>query len=121
MLKPPQELTTEQQNCLALADFIENGSLRLDMHTAIPNLDCGSAGCIIGHASLLWKDQYTFFNEHTLSRQIGASNEEIHDLCFNTPNERGAGICYHKITKPMAVAALRRFALYKQTHFEIGD
>ena len=47
-------------------------------------LSCGTAGCIGGHAALLWEEVRfrNTFDEHELGRKLGINQEEAHELCF---------------------------------------
>ena len=116
MLKPPRERTTEQKNCLELADFIEYGPWAFDMLEIYPHTECGTAGCILGHADVLWNDSYV---TGTLLDKIKGTERQMAAMCLHPVDEQGNPIPLCNVTRHMAAAALRRFALYKQTYFEV--
>ena len=119
MLKPPRKLTAKQNDLLILADFIEDGPLKLKMCTISPDSECGSAGCIIGHAGLLWGKENCYFSREDFGERLGLNEEQVDDHCFFLKDKFGYIVSFTDVTKPMAAATLRRFALYNQTYFEV--
>ena len=114
-----KQLTETQQNCLELADYIERqpeGRFRMNSWD-LPG--CGTAGCIAGHGFALWSDlprkggkdvRYVPMN---CAKKLGLNEDQATAMFL--PNSMS------DITKPMAVAALRRFALTGEIYFDPAD
>jgi hypothetical protein len=97
-----------------LADFIESGKYEFDMMEAVARPECGSAGCIGGHASILWEDvkSQPVFNSDILAEHLGIGWDVVQDLCYpETPD-------YHRITREIAVVTLRRLAETGEVAFD---
>jgi len=96
-----------------LANFIESTKYAFDMNEPNANPKCGSAGCIGGHAAVLWphvsdreetKNHNVFsWDEERLAIELGISDDQANELCY--PGN------YNSITRDMAVQTLRRLAL----------
>ena len=111
-----KQLTETQQNCLELADYIErqpDGRFRMNSW-GIPS--CGTAGCIAGHGFALWPelprrgDKYVPMD---CAEKLGLSESQAYGMFLPYGLET--------ITKPVAVAALRRFALTGEIYFDPAD
>jgi hypothetical protein len=107
------------RNVTALADFIEGGGLGFNMADAGVDLMCGSAGCIGGHASLLWPEigthaadrpgVTTVFSSLALAARLGIPGEAARDLCYMTKRLKEPRI-YERVTREDAVKTLRKLA-----------
>ena len=101
-----------------LADFIESGKYEFDMRKPIAHPECGSAGCIGGHASVLWPEVEKGlggFNCDTLAERLGIGWNDAQDLCFPELPD------YGKITREIAVSALRRMAETGEVAFVVEE
>lgn len=112
-------------NILALRDFIAETNYEFCMDDGYANLQCGSAGCIGGHAAVLWLevranqmnngDLFTW-DKKALAEKLGISVDVQHDLCYpekftdgsDTDGPDGAG--FHLVTRAHAIDALTRLA-----------
>jgi hypothetical protein len=105
------------ENINALADFIEKADFEFDMSDAGVRLDCGSAGCIGGHAAALWEDVrcsvfgfgYTEFSwrDEALAEKLGITMQQHGAMCYlNGTTE----VLYAEVTRADAVKFLRRLA-----------
>lgn len=115
-----------KQNILELADFLEKAEFIFDMGSALANPECGAAGCIGGHAAVLWEELrqgsyssvgYTF-NLSKLGNKLELKEQLTTDLCFNPHDEDGIGMSCLSVTRSMAVATLRRLAETGELYFE---
>lgn len=100
-------------NVLALRDFIRDSKLRFDMTEGSANPECGTAGCIGGHAAVLWPDirvddgDGTFtWKEVAFASKLGISDDEQTELCFMWDTTYG----FSDVTKPAALAVLELLA-----------
>lgn len=101
---------------LELAGFLETAEFSFDMADPDAAPACGSAGCIGGHAAVLWGDirenyvagdeEFTW-SEHLLRGKLGITREEHDKLCFLVYGEVNS---YYQVTRAGAVATLRRLA-----------
>lgn len=121
-------LTPEQRNCLELADHLEQVDDELfDMSTFIvPNEECGTAGCIAGHAGALWNlGRSEFFVTQVSSviaaDKLGLDDYEADDLFIRCPDVYGEAIAHEHVTKRMAAAALRRFVHTGRIYFDTNE
>lgn len=97
---------------LELRDFIAKGEYSFNMRNPFANLDCGSAGCIGGHAAVIWPEirqseemtSYTWHNEK-LAAKLGISEAAHNQLCFPRKPEN-----YSYITREHAVTTLTKLA-----------
>jgi hypothetical protein len=105
-----------------LADFIENARYEFNMASGFAKPTCGTAGCIGGHAAVLWPsirsplagDTFSW-DSRALAEKLEISEIMGYDLCMPTE------YFLRKITRPMAVAALRRLAKTSRVHFSKRD
>ena len=102
-----------------LADFIEKAKYEFDMGDAFARPECGSAGCIGGHAAMKWpsvrgalsSNSASFrFDDDALAKRLGVSDETLHDLCYGVPTPSGNLVYLRDITRRAAVDALRHLA-----------
>lgn len=127
-----------KENILALADFIERAEYEFDMSIPRAKPACGSAGCIGGHAAVLWPDlrvddsnleeDATLSNENNLlnftwnqpllQACLDITQYEHKILCFHTFNRDGERVPYENITREVAVATLRRLAKTGEIYFD---
>lgn len=104
-----------------LADFIENGRYAFDMEAGWADPHCGTAGCIGGHAAVLWKTirdtDWGFeafgFSEGALAEKLGITLGAVDNLCYPFPLKH--------ISRSIAVAALRRLAKTGRVKFSRKD
>lgn len=103
-----------------LADFIEEGRYRFAMECPDAHPTCGTAGCIGGHAAVLWpivrdpffssRGSYTF-SVSLLAKKLWVTDGEVELLCFAVPKPDGL---WHTdlmdVTREQAVATLREWA-----------
>lgn len=120
-------MTTENRNVAninALADFIESHTeLGFDMAKPTVPHSCGTNGCIGGFSAALWPEivkphdgPVPSWNDDKLAEKLGISREDHDELCY------GCGpLLYEEITRPVAVAALRRLAETGVIHFRRED
>ena len=115
-----------------LADFLESEDFEFDMLDPRVYESCGSAGCIGGHAALLWPgvraghtesvgpkgvnynghsmatkfghQNYTW-NSEKLAEKLGLDQDAEKHLCFPRP------LPLRKVTREQAVRVLRHLAL----------
>lgn len=104
-----------------LANFLEGGNYGFDMGDAYARPHCGTAGCIGGHAAVLWPEiqiktgdpeeddagGFTW-DEHKLAEKLGITYEMQDELCY--PVKQPWPTNYGQVTRAGAVAALRRLA-----------
>jgi len=111
-MENPYGIEINRASITELANFIESNKYAFDMNQPDANPKCGSAGCIGGHAAVLWPhvsdkvddDAYIFsWDEEKLAEVLGISDDQANELCF--PGN------YNSITRGMAVQTLRRLAL----------
>jgi len=106
---------------LKLADFIAKCPLKFKMEHAYAIPECGTAGCIKGHAALMWghgSNNHYFVSKKQFSKRLGLNEEQTRLLCFN-PENATPGITYHQISSDpsIAVRAIRRLALTGEVSF----
>lgn len=79
------------KNVEALAAFIERADYKFDMNNPVANPVCGTAGCIGGHAAVLWPGIREFyagdtvgysFSDKKLALKLGVSNIDLINLCY---------------------------------------
>lgn len=115
-----------KENILALADFIESRKYRFDMTRPRANPSCRTAGCIGGHAAVLWpelrtprlKDRSFGWGWENLRAKLGISEAQHKRLCFWCYNRKGELVPLYYITRKMAVATLHRLAETGEVYFE---
>lgn len=104
--------------CLQLADFIARAHYRFDMSSCEAEPLCGSAGCIGGHAAVLWPDvresnagvDFTW-DEEKLAAKLGITRATHDALCYLAGENDDDDISdLSDVTRRMAVATLRRLA-----------
>lgn len=100
---------------LELAAFIEKAEFTFNMYNGWPQPSCGSAGCIGGHAAVLWPelrdnaglvqdDAFTWNGAKLLSKlDISRGHEQA--LCQMTDSRYG----FSNVHREDAVAVLHRF------------
>lgn len=108
-----------------LADFLESSKYDFDMSNGSATPQCGSAGCIGGHASVLWPEvSYTTYvlddddkeipatswHENLLAIKLGISEDEQDKLCYPCMD-------MDNITREQAVAVLRELAVTGQVRW----
>jgi len=82
------------ENILALRDFIASEEYKFDMNDAFYRLKCKSAGCIGGHAALLWPEisEYKIANrsediktwdDRGLKTKLGITSDQHYNLCYS--------------------------------------
>lgn len=102
-----------------LADFIESAKFKFDMGEPDAAPTCGTAGCIGGHAAMLWpevragerynaieKIEYFSWNEKQLIKKLGLAEGQEGQLCYLGSSRMT--LC--SITRAGAVTTLRRLA-----------
>lgn len=120
----------KERNLKQLIEFIRSSKFDFDMNdpmceTRCASQGCGSAGCIGGHAAVLWADvrlmdtstdeayvatntktkdgkrtrEWTF-DEVKLARKLGLDDDELNDLTFPQ------GMHYYDATKDQALRVL---------------
>lgn len=115
---------------LDLAAFIEEQKYEFDMGESDANPSCGTAGCIAGHAAVLWKacrakeshhsmGEFTF-DQSKLAKKLGITDEQSEELFYEVPRD-GGHISYENVNRCMAVRALRRLADTGEVLFELPD
>lgn len=110
---------------LELADFIERAEYEFRMSSAIVDLNCGSAGCIGGHAAVLWPDEIACdlilgsrsFIPSSLAAKLDMPFRDFWALCYGAPGVSAMS----DITREMAIAALRRLADTGVVEFRLED
>lgn len=127
----------QKQDIRRLAGFIasegDNGrfgpDLDFDMRLASFDTERGTAGCIGGHAALLWPSvrdpsfesdgsrNSGVFDDDKLATRLGLSEEELEDLCYDCPDARGDEIALRLVTRAAAVDALLHLAETGQVRF----
>lgn len=102
-----------------LANFIEEAIFEFDMEEARVNLTCGTAGCIAGHAAVLWPDvraenifndsgPETFsWDEERLNEHLGLDNMLNGRLFYVNPH---LSTIWKRVDRAKAVDTLRRYA-----------
>lgn len=115
-------MTTGTPNRVAiyqLADFIESAKFIFDMGDSEATPDCGSAGCIGGHAAILWSElqyetEYDWqvgksftWDNILLAKKLDISLQTEEALCF--PGMAGGPKC-RDVSRENAVRVLRRLA-----------
>lgn len=103
--------------CEELAQFLESEKFNFNMREAEAVPACGSAGCIGGHAAVLWPEvrgpsqkmqgtgAETFtWSEIAFSLKLGISDVEQMALCYLQETDLG----WSQITRRGAAATLRR-------------
>lgn len=110
-----------------LADFIASSTYSFDMAQPTAQPSCGTAGCIGGHAAVLWEDiRDTDWNvdsgyswrDEALAEKLGISWHAHRAICYPGDDDSAdiffvdteAGIDYAKVTRESAVDMLRNFA-----------
>lgn len=105
-----------------LADFLETAKFHFDMNQSEASPACGSAGCIGGHAAVLWPevrmscfeidDERFSWEEKLLAQKLGIENIKGIELCFlNSFVHRETDMTdLNRITRKGAVTTLRRLA-----------
>lgn len=103
----------QRQNALELADFIETSPYRFQMSSSIANPQCGTAGCIGGHAACLWPEiqdtkacEGPAFSwlEKLFAKKLGLTQEQHDDLCYYPT------CTFASIDRHAAAETLRRYA-----------
>jgi hypothetical protein len=107
------------ENIIKLANFIEKSNYAFDMNSMVVNTKCGSAGCIGGHASLLWPQvaepgpmNLQSFSARALAKELGISDKEAAELCYMRSlarKERDWDI-FDRVTRGDAVEVLHKLA-----------
>jgi hypothetical protein len=109
-----------------LADFIASSTYSFDMSQPTAKPHCGTAGCIGGHAAVLWEDirdnnwgvdsGYSWKDE-ALAEKLGISWHAHRAMCYPGDDEEescfsdtGTYINYSKVSRESAVDMLRNFA-----------
>lgn len=113
------------KNILKLADFIASERYLFDMGNGSVHMECGSAGCIGGHAAVMWMNVRDNFVAHSgftfdtdvLAHRLGLSLTEVDDLCFPAHDSSGETIRYKDITRAHAVETLRHLAKTGEVRF----
>lgn len=105
---------------LELAAFIESGKYKFDMAEPCVNPFCGTAGCIAGHAAMLWVDvrekieeetvEEFSFSEKKVAEKLGITSNQSHNLFYGTPDGDGGSVDYEDVTRCVAVRTLRHLA-----------
>ena len=121
-------MTRDIKNINALADYVEKCRDDFDMSSGFVEPACGSAGCLGAHAARKWprlRDcradcNYTW-HRGKLTTRLGISNRQSDAMFFQCPNSNGTHFSWHSVTKPMAVAMLRRFAKTGRIYFSKRD
>ena len=104
-----------------LADFIESAKWKFDMADLFANTSCGSAGCIGGHAVVLWPEiatseederitddkNYITWDDELLAAKLKIGFGELGSLCFL---DDFIHIPMSKVTREDAVRCLRNLA-----------
>ena len=94
-----------------LADLLESETYEFNMSDPVANPECGSAGCIGGHAAVLWPEVRDFedsqgfsWDDEYLGEKLGLSQHQTDHLCYPK--------CFRTqdVTRKMAVTVLRNLA-----------
>jgi hypothetical protein len=103
----------KRKNAERLRDFIASEKYEFDMGEMYPRPRCGTAGCIGGHAAVLWRDVRTAvvggdysFCDGTLAHKLGISYDAVRSLCWEPRTRAGHELQYERVTRAMAIAAL---------------
>ena len=111
-----------KENIRLLADVIESERWKFTMNDDVVKHKCGSAGCIGGHAAMIWKNLrrgdfldsmgfLSFFPDwDKVYEHLGLSTKDGRDLCFTIPDENRE---YHdlcKVTREGAVETLHHLS-----------
>jgi len=116
--------TVNVTNILALRDFIRDSKFKFDMANEEANPACGTAGCIGGHAAVLWEDirsdpddQGGFtWSEEALASKLGISYRTEEVLCYMV----NSGYAFWQVTKPVALAVLETLARTGKVDWDKG-
>lgn len=115
-------------NIRKLALFLASGQFGFDMDESFARPACGSAGCIGGHAAVLWphlrEGEYVggvTWDEAALAQHLGISPAEHDGLCFHGPAKDGGTMPLSDIDRSMAVATLRRLARTGKVYFDTAE
>jgi len=116
-------LSLAQRNRLLLADFIAAGKYEFDMVQAFADIKCGTAGCIGGHATVLWPDTESLrhWNKKKLAAKLGISETIFENMCLWAVDGDGVCIDLWDVTRSMAVAMLRRLAFTDEMYFDRSE
>lgn len=84
-------MSVNKENVLALRDFIASEEFGFDMDRGLARPSCGTAGCIGGHAAILWpevrasvgtlSDAFAWY-ETDLAEMLGVTLNTEHQLCY---------------------------------------
>ena len=108
-----------------LADFMEKAEYGFNMSDPDADPKCGTAGCIAGHAAVLWpslreyhedESNFTWSNER-LTAFLDISYEQHEELCFISSGL----VLLGEVTRSVAVAAVRRLADTGEVEFRLTD
>lgn len=109
-------------NILALADFMESAPFRFTMSTALnvqaDKPECGSAGCIAGHAARLWPelriaaslDDCYYCSMNIFRLKLKLKEMPFESLVIPRFETEGVHYAHSKIDKPWAIRVLRHLA-----------
>ena len=100
---------------LELAEFIEKSPLDLHMNTSMPRPECGSAGCIVGFATIRWFSGRSLMWTYDALRTaecLGITSEQARALFMPK------GCELDRQTKQEAVATLRHLARTGEVNWE---
>ena len=116
------------KNITALADYVEKCRLIFNMAVGFVEPDCGSAGCLGAHAARKWPDLRQYYRDgsyswigNKLNARFGITESQSDMMFFECPNANGNDLYCSHVTKPMAVAMLRRFAKTGRIYFSKRD
>jgi len=107
---------------LRLAQYIEDSPLEFRMEASIAHPDCGTAGCVIGNAALMWDKRLPeggyWVSLAEFRERLGLNEEQKQELCFDA-----GGLDYFQVTGTVAVRALRGLAYTGEVHYTLqpGD
>lgn len=119
-------------NLLQLADALEHGlpAMQFDMSYWLHTTDCGTAGCIAGHAAILsgkYPTDGSYFetNAHDVSNDFLELTDEMSNHLF-TPSSDTRGFSYNlftyrEITAPMAAAVVRHLAETGEVDWSVAN
>ena len=112
------------RNIRRLASFIERGRYEFNMLSGWARPTCGTAGCIGGHAAVLWPSlrkltcvDYFSFNDDALAEKLGLSSEKTDDLCYGNMVLVRCGLTLGDVTRIAAVEMLRNLAKTGRVRF----
>jgi len=125
-----------QKNALELSNFIESEKYAFDLDTAKIDESCGTAGCVAGHADALWTSgdysRSRDYDRTIIIDKLSLEGLKYEVLCLTPLDKSGSrlrefgwssnGNANRKaVTRSMAVATLRRYAMSGEVYYDLED